>query len=81
MVGRGKLLGVEMDESQIEGSYPLERIKVQGSLEACYSSHILLLTKEAHPDVIPELGGVRVVHGCDSVLEQSCIVIALVLDD
>ena len=53
MESAGVLLLAQVDQTEVEGSDPLKRVKVQGLFEAGDASDILLLTIEAHSDVVP----------------------------
>ena len=81
MVGRGILLGVEVNEAEVEGDDPLEWVKVKSPFEAGNRCNILLLSEEAHSNVVPELARVGIMYSCDTVFEERSIVVTLILDD
>ena len=81
MVCRCVLFRIQVHQPQIKRHYPLKGVQVKCSFEASNRSDVLLFAEETHTYVVPQLAGVWRVHGSDSVLEQSGIVVSLVLDD
>lgn len=94
------LHGVQVNKAKVVRDDPLERVQVQGSLQAsnglftCTRTHtrqtvsscgqarasgpgsdythrhIALLAKEAHSNVVPQLGAVWRLHSCHAVLHE-----------
>ena len=70
MERRGVLPRVQVDQPEIVRDDPLERVEVQRALEARDRRDEALLAEEAHADVVPQLRGVRRLHGGDAVLDE-----------
>lgn len=81
MKGTGILFLIQVHKTKVEGRYPLKGVEVERSLQAGNAGYELLLTVEAHANIVPHFGRVRIMNGCNSVLQERCIMVKFVLND